>query len=156
TLHGGLAHLNNYQVLAGKAIDDTIVIDQHQRALMTYGERRWPTYWRWSYGYESGSLAILRPGDTISTTGFDVVSETPIDRWMSLVPFAAERRAFFDVYSGQLMVDYEDPRQPVAQAFFTGAWRPEILVDRARDEVLVTAERFGIHQLDLDVSNLLP
>ncbi|KYF93623.1 hypothetical protein BE18_51025 [Sorangium cellulosum] len=156
TLYGGRAHLNRYHELTGKALGDTVIIDQHQRALLTYGERSWPTYWRWSYGDEPRSFAILRASDTRSSTGFDVLSETPVDRWMTLMPYAAERRAFFNVYGGTLMVDYDDPRSPVAQAFFHGASSPRVLLDRARDEVVVAAGRYGIHQLDLDASNLLP
>jgi hypothetical protein len=71
---------------------------------------------------------------------------------MSLRPITAARRAFFRSQAGTLMVDIEDPRRPVSQAFFW-SWDGDFLIDRG--EVLVPARRFGIFQLDLDASNLL-
>jgi hypothetical protein len=148
-LKHGLAQLQNYEVLpdrevVGLAMDDKHAVAVHQPVWDPYG------YWN-GYGRR---LSILKPsGNGGAGAGFTTLSDLSFNLKGTLLEAREDRALFWD-WGGVLMLNLEDAENPQAQAYFPSHnWKHELVFDEG--EILYAAGPFGIHQLDLDDSNLV-
>lgn len=100
---------------------------------------------------------VDRPKDTLSVLDvasdkFAVIAELEIDQWAELRE-ARENRALFQVPGGLMVVNLDDPAEPLAQAFFpvTG-WPQSLIIHDA--SVIVAAGRYGMYRFPLDLVNI--
>jgi hypothetical protein len=151
-LHQGRAHLQHYLRMANRRVH-AVAIDDGKRPLVTH-TRVWQPY-SWYGGWDSHqSLTILDPAGKAGDGGaFEALSDNRLLAWASLRQVTGHR-AMFDIDGGQLMINVEDPEQPFAQAYFPSWWygTTDALING--DEILVVGRQYGIHELDLDATNL--
>jgi hypothetical protein len=142
-LHDGLAYLQSYQRFPERRLHGIVVGDRGLPLLTSSSV--WLPY------TSRQKLTVLAPA---GGGGFDVRSDAPI-QWQGTPYATAANRAFFQVAGGVLMLDVENPGQPLGQAYFQTLYqRSEVVI--GDNDVLLAAGRYGIHQLDLCTSNLRP
>jgi hypothetical protein len=140
---GKVAKLENYAKLPGRKVN-TLFIDEHENVVVSSTNA-------WSYPYLDklgGTLDILSPQK--KGPGFDLHSQTPLESWMSFIG-VSQHRVFFNVRGGKLVANIDDPKKPVAQAFFQ-AYRTPVVHG---NDILAAGGRLGVFQLDKSVSNLV-
>ena len=131
--------------------DNAVLLDSslwRPHALSAYYEDKWDQEIR---------LSILGP-QAAPMPGYDVLSETPLPTWIN-IGNVEQHRAFIEVSGSSLMVNLDNPEKPLAQAFFLGAYysysygtKPLI----ADGQVYVPGGPYGIHQIGVDETNVLP
>ncbi|MDD9945826.1 MAG: beta-propeller domain-containing protein [Myxococcales bacterium] len=88
-----------------------------------------------------------------SQRGLEQLGELESERYSSLEA-AYGGRVLYSVPGGMMLFNLEDPSAPYAQAHFpVSGWPEQILF--TSDQITVAAGRYGVHQFDADVFNLL-
>lgn len=89
---------------------------------------------------------------SIATETLTLQAEVEVDRWASLSQ-VKNGRAVFEVPGGLLIMNLDDPTNPIAQAYYPArGWSRNITVHG--DDIFFAAGRFGIYRFDLDAYNL--
>jgi hypothetical protein len=148
-LKHGLAQLQNYETLPSRAVNGIAMDDNHAVVLH---DTVWNPYGSWS-AYNR-KLSILEPSANAGAgAGFDTLSESGFNLYGTLLEARNDRALFWD-WGGVLMLNLEVAESPQAQAYFPSwNWTHEFVFDKG--EILYAAGPYGIHQLDLDDSNLV-
>jgi hypothetical protein len=158
-LQNGLAYLQNNQRFEGRNVTQ-VVLDEQQMPLVVHGLIWIPSH-SWTGWNDNRKLSLLAPAQSpMGTPGFDVLSESRMPGWATLIE-ATQHRALFETQGGMLVLDIDDPLHPQAQAYFPAwywSWGPSQWTNHLIDanEILFAGGPFGIHQLGLDDTNLLP
>ena len=121
-----------------------LFVDEHEDVVVS-SSNAWAGYW---YDRLWTKLDILSPQK--KGPGFDLHSQTPLESWMSFIG-VSQHRVFFNVRGGKLVANIDDPKKPVAQAFFQ-AYRTPVVHG---NDILAAGGRLGVFQLDKSVSNLV-
>lgn len=138
------AVLNDVERFEDQVID-TITLDGGSNLLFTF---------RQAYDYYSNNDYSVKLGIiSLTGSGLNVLSETPIDSWASLRA-AIPGRALFTVSGGLLVINIDDPSAPEAQSYFsTNGWPRAFITEGAN--AYFAAGMYGIYTFDLNESNLL-
>lgn len=142
-IDGNVARLEAQRLFDGRQVS-AVEPDGGAHVLVSHGPS-------WSYlrGYddEPYTLSILASDD------LGVQGTASVDRWASFID-AQDGKAIFSVSGGLLVFDVQNPKKPVAQAYFpTDSWyTPDLLLKDG--EILFAAGPYGIYRFDANAYNL--
>ena len=143
TVRDGRAFLDARRVLPDEGVD-TVRFDARGHLLVSHRTLR-----------PDPEAAAMQTLSIFTAAALEPRSSTPIDLWASLNA-VVDGKALFQVPGGVLTVDVTRPESPRAKAYFPLNGWPSRLVPTSDGRLLVPAGRYGLYDLDLDTTNLLP